>query len=41
LKEAVRLEPTTVPFRLDLGDLLVKTGDTLQAEREFSSGDYT
>jgi Flp pilus assembly protein TadD len=35
LKEAVRLEPATIPFRLDLGDFLVRTGDSLQAERKF------
>jgi Flp pilus assembly protein TadD len=35
LKEAVRLEPASVPFRLDLGDMLVRTGASLQAEREF------
>jgi tetratricopeptide (TPR) repeat protein len=35
LKEAVRLEPASVRFRLDLGNLLMSTGDTLQAEREF------
>jgi Flp pilus assembly protein TadD len=35
LNAAVRLEPGSVRLRLDLGNLLISTGDKLQAEREF------
>jgi Flp pilus assembly protein TadD len=35
LEEAVRLEPESVRLRLDLGNLLMSSGNTSQAEREF------
>lgn len=35
LKEAVRLDPVSAPFHLDLGNALVRAGLDSQAEQEF------